>query len=79
MLIIIGIASAIGGYLISQAYRISAAGLIAPFEYTALPLSVVLGFIIWNETPTFHGTIGMLLIIGAGIYTLYRERIVQAT
>jgi len=39
-----------------------------------------LGFIIWNEIPTFHGAMGMLLIIGAGLYTLYRERSVnQAT
>ena len=74
-----GLLSGVGSYLLSQSYRLGQANLIAPFEYTALPLSVVLGFIIWNETPTLHGSIGMLLIIGAGIYTLYRERIVQAT
>ena len=74
-----GLLSGVGSYLLCQSYRLGQANLIAPFEYTALPLSVVLGFIIWNETPTVHGTIGMLLIIGAGIYTLYRARIVQAT
>ena len=34
LMIGIGIASSIGGYMISQAYRLSEAGLIAPFEYT---------------------------------------------
>ena len=72
-----GLLSGIGSYLLSQSYRLGQATLIAPFEYTALPLSVVLGFIIWNEIPTFHGAIGMLLIIGAGLYTLYRERSVS--
>ena len=69
-----GLLSGVGSYLLSQSYRLGQANLIAPFEYTALPLSVLLGFILWNELPNPSGFFGMLLIISAGLYTLYREK-----
>ena len=37
----IGVFNAFGGYLISQAYRLSFAGLVAPFEYSALVFSIL--------------------------------------
>ena len=69
----IGIASSIGGYLISQAYRLSEAGLIAPFEYTSLILSVFWGIIIWNEWLNQLSILGIFLIIASGVYIAIRE------
>ena len=69
----IGIASSIGGYMISQAYRLSEAGLIAPFEYTSLILSVFWGIIIWNEWLNPLSIIGIFLIIASGVYIAIRE------
>ena len=39
----IGVFNGIGGYLMSQAYRISRPSVIAPFEYVALPIAVMWG------------------------------------
>ena len=69
----IGIASSIGGYLISQAYRLSEAGLIAPFEYTTLLLSVFWGIMIWNEWLSPTSFLGIILILTSGIYIAIRE------
>ncbi len=69
----IGIASSIGGYLISQAYRISEAGLVAPFEYTSLILSIFWGIIIWNEWLDLTSLFGIILILTSGIYIAIRE------
>ena len=69
----IGVASSIGGYMISQAYRLSEAGLIAPFEYTSLILSVFWGIIIWNEWLNLLSILGIILIITSGIYIAIRE------
>ena len=69
----IGIASSIGGYMISQAYRLSEAGLIAPFEYTSLILSVFWGIIIWNEWLNPLSILGIFLIIASGVYIAIRE------
>lgn len=69
----IGIASALGGYFISHAYRISEAALVAPFEYLALPLSVLWGIAIFNEWPDGTALAGIILILGSGLYMIWRE------
>ena len=73
IIFIIGIFSSIGGYLISQAYRISEAGLIAPFEYFSLILAVLWGIMFFNEWLSISSAIGVILIISSGVYVAYRE------
>lgn len=71
--LIIGIGIALGGYLISQAYRVTEASFVAPFEYLALPMSVVFGMLIFAEYPGGWDYVGMALILGAGLFTIWRE------
>ena len=59
----------------SFAYRNVEASLIAPFEYVAIPVSVIWGILIWGDYPSYTAWIGMGLIISSGIYVVYRERI----
>ena len=47
---------------------------IAPFRYVAIPLAIVLGFLIWGDQPDVFTLIGTALIIAAGVYTFARER-----
>ncbi len=68
-----GISVAIGGLLMAQAYRMNETALVAPFEYTSMPLAVIWGLIFFGTFPDLQGWIGIALIIGAGLYTLYRE------
>jgi len=70
---IVGVASAAGGYLISQAYRQAEAGLAAPFEYIALPMSIFWGITLFNEWPSQIDLLGMGLILVSGLYTIWRE------
>ncbi|MEO8543879.1 MAG: DMT family transporter [Burkholderiaceae bacterium] len=65
--------SASGGYLISQAYRNSAAALVAPFEYSALVLAAFWGFTIWGEIPGPWSGIGIGLILTSGLFVALRE------
>jgi len=71
----IGALSGIGGYLVSQAYRLSEAALIAPFEYIAMPLAVFWSVMIWNDWPDAISWLGISLIGGAGLYVFYRETV----
>jgi drug/metabolite transporter (DMT)-like permease len=73
LMCVIGITSALGGYLISQAYRVAEANKIAPFEYINMPLAVVWGVLIWGHWPDIPAWIGILLILGAGLYVVFRE------
>lgn len=68
-----GVSVAIGGLLMSQAYRMNEAALVAPFEYTSMPLAVIWGLLFFGTFPDLQGWVGIALIIGAGLYTLYRE------
>ncbi len=75
MLMTIGVISAMGFYLLSQAYRVGAANAVAPFEYTAMLWAIILTYLAWGSTPDLYTFIGALIIVGAGIYVLHRERI----
>ncbi|MDG1432224.1 MAG: DMT family transporter [Paracoccaceae bacterium] len=69
----IGVGSAAGGYLISQAYRLSEAAFAAPFEYLAMPLAILWGVLVFGEWPDMNSWVGMALIIGSGLVLLWRE------
>ncbi len=73
IILAIGGLNAAGAYLISQAYRTSEAGLIAPFEYLAMPLAVFWGVVIWGDWPDAVTWLGIALIGGSGLYVFYRE------
>ena len=68
-----GVAVAIGGMLMGHAYRTNPPALIAPFEYTSMPLAVIYGLVFFGTFPDAQGWVGIALIVGAGLYTLYRE------
>jgi drug/metabolite transporter (DMT)-like permease len=59
--------------LVSQAYRTVEAAVIAPFEYTAMPLAIFWGVVIFGEWPDLTAAFGIALICGAGLYTAWRE------
>ena len=70
-----GVSSGFGSYLLSQAYRLGEATIVAPFEYVALPMAAVCGFFLWKDIPTLTSMFGMVLILSAGLYILYRENV----
>lgn len=73
LILVLGFAAAVGGTLLSQAYRKTEAALIAPFEYAAILLAVFWGWAIFGEWPDAIAWVGIALIISAGLYTLWRE------
>lgn len=72
---LIGVVSACGSWLVAQGYRICEAGLAAPFEYSALPLAVFWGAAVFGDWPATTAWAGMVLIVGSGLYMLWRESI----
>ncbi|KQB96741.1 hypothetical protein AL073_06435 [Loktanella sp. 1ANDIMAR09] len=71
--LLIGAGTAVAGYLISQAYRVAEASYVAPFEYLALPMAVVWGIVVFDEFPDLWDFVGMGLILGAGLFMVWRE------
>ena len=73
-LLFIGISGFIAFLCIFQAYRIGSPPSVAPFEYILIVLSLILSWMIWKETLTIKGYIGLLFIVSAGFYTFFREK-----
>lgn len=70
-----GLAVGIGGMMVTQAYRTAEAGLVAPFEYVAMPAAIFWGALVFGTLPDLTAWAGIALICGSGLYTLWRETI----
>ena len=66
----------IGYQAIIAAMRIGDISFIAPFRYTALLWSIILGIAVFGDFPDSVMIAGSLIIVASGLYTLYRERTV---
>lgn len=63
------------GYLTSVlAMRVGDIGVVAPFRYTSLLWAILLGWLAFGAFPDFWTIIGAAIVVGAGIFTLLRER-----
>lgn len=68
-----GIIAAVGLTLLTQAYRVAEASVVTPFEYTGLIWSVIYGWVFWQDWPGGTDWAGIAIIVGAGLYILWRE------
>ena len=79
ILIVLGVSGMLGGLFISQAYRLSEAAFAAPFEYVAMPMAIMWGVTVFGTWPDSTAWIGIALIVGSGLYLLWRESVKDAT
>ncbi len=69
----------IGYQFIIMSMRTGDISYIAPFRYTALLWAILLGYLVFGNVPDTAMTVGAFVVIGSGLYTLYREQIVGRT
>ncbi|MCX7302114.1 MAG: DMT family transporter [Rhodobacterales bacterium] len=74
MLVLAGILGGFGQIFLTSSYRFAAASVIAPFEYTSMLLALLVGYFIFDEVPELITLAGAVLIIGAGVLIIWRER-----
>jgi drug/metabolite transporter (DMT)-like permease len=71
----IGLTSGIGQLLLAEAYRLAPPAVIAPFDYTALLWSMLLGLVFFGTFPEPIVLAGAALVVGSGIYIVFRETV----
>ena len=74
LLILAGLLGGVGQILLTSSYRNTDASLIAPFEYTSMILSIMVGYTIFGEVPGAATLAGGAMIVIAGILIILRER-----
>jgi drug/metabolite transporter (DMT)-like permease len=46
---------------------------VVPYNYLTLLWAAGLGFLIWGDVPTVELLIGAVIVVGSGLYILWRE------
>ena len=69
-----GLAAGLGHLCLIRAYTAAPASVIAPFYYSSIIWSALAGYVIWQDLPALTTLIGAALIIGSGLYIIWRER-----
>ena len=70
-----GVLLLIGYHFIIMAMRTGEISFIAPFRYTALLWAIALGYLVFGDVPDLAMILGAALVVGSGLYTLYREQV----
>lgn len=73
MLVGAGIAGGIAQILLTESFRHADVSVVAPFEYTSLLLSIIIGYVFFRDVPTLEMLIGAVIVVAAGIFIIYRE------
>jgi drug/metabolite transporter (DMT)-like permease len=64
----------VGQILLTSSYRNADASMLAPFTYVSILSSVLIGYVWFDEVPTFTMLIGAMFIVAAGVLIVLRER-----
>jgi drug/metabolite transporter (DMT)-like permease len=72
-LILVGIIGGIAQIMLTTAYRLAPASLVAPFDYTAMIFALLIGYFVFEELPTSQMIFGTFVVMLAGIFVVIRE------
>ena len=74
MLIIIGVMASAQQIFMALSHTYASASSLAPVHYTTIPIGVIIGLLIFNETIDLYFLIGTFFIVCSTLFILYRER-----
>ncbi len=69
---LLGFVATTGHFLMNSAVTTAPAAVVAPFQYTSLVWAIMLGYVIWGDFPQSQALAGAALIVGSGLFVLYR-------
>ena len=67
--------AALSHWLLIRAYEVAEASAVQPFAYLQLPIASMIGVFVFAETLTANLVIGAAIVVGAGLFTLWRARV----
>lgn len=70
----LGLFGGIGQLFLTSSLRFAPVPVVVPFDYAQLLWAVLLGWLLWGAHPATTTWIGAAIIVGSGLYTLYREQ-----
>ncbi|MFC0246060.1 DMT family transporter [Falsochrobactrum ovis] len=74
LIFLLGSVATVGHLMVVQAFKLAPASILAPFQYLEIVTAVILGLLLFGDFPTPSKWLGIMIIIGSGIYVFMRER-----
>jgi drug/metabolite transporter (DMT)-like permease len=74
LLLMMGVLGSVGHYFLIAGHKLAPASVLAPFIYTQLIWVVILGYLVFDHVPTSWTMGGASMVIGSGLYMIWRER-----
>ena len=69
-----GIVATFSFYFVLTAYSIASPSVVSLYEYSLIIWSIITGFVLFDSIPTLRTFIGVIIIIGSGLYIYLREK-----
>ncbi|WP_068116235.1 DMT family transporter [Tropicimonas marinistellae] len=66
---------ALGHYMLIRCYEVAEASAVQPFAYLQLVFASTIGFAVFGDRVEPNVVLGAVIVIGAGLFTLWRERV----
>jgi len=79
LLCILGLVATIGHILVVYAFKHAPVSVLAPFQYVEIIGSTILGLLLFGDFPDGATWVGILIIVGSGMYVFHREAIMNTS
>jgi len=73
LLVTAGIANGVAQFWWTKSLHLAPASAVTPFNYLSLIWAMTAGFLVWGDVPTSHLLLGSSIVVGSGLYLLWRE------
>ena len=70
-----GFVGAFSFYCVFSAYSVASPSVVSLFEYSLIIWAIIIGYILFDDIPSTRTFVGVTLIITAGIYIYFREKV----
>ncbi len=78
LLAVAGIGNGIAQLWWTRSLSLAPPSAVVPFNYLSLVWATILGFFIWGDVPTRQLVLGSAIVVGSGLYILWRETVRRA-
>ena len=75
--LVMGIVASISFFCVFKAYSIASPSIVSLFEYSYILWAMLAGYLLFDTIPVPRTFIGTALIIGAGFYIFFREKVFE--
>lgn len=76
LIVIAAICAMTGHYLVSRAMRLGEMSVVSPFRYAVVLWAMLWSWVLFSEPPSGRVLLGVGIVIAAGMYMMWRERVV---